>query len=258
MAAAAAGQPIPETLTPPVSGLRRDSWRVVTPSECYATGSESRTDVCTYGPDGAPHSMVIFGDSRAGMWLPALRDIAEAAGWTMYYFVKTACPVAEVPWSQTADCADWREWALAQITRLKPDLAILSTREEDGTLENGSWEPGLLATIQALAPASDRVVVFSETPELGYDPVTCLNRWNATLADCTFPLTRLQKDINAADRRAAAAGGAEFLDLTPWLCWADKCPLVINATVVSYGEGHLTRSYAGALVDHLRAALALD
>lgn len=261
VAAAMAGDPIPEVLAPSIDQLRADSWRSVVPENCYALDTESTSDICSYGPDDAQRSMVIFGDSIAGMWLPALERIAENSGWRLYYLVKTSCPVANlVEWNpeDTANaCPQWREWALGEIQKLAPDVVLLSTRGQSSSLASGKWEAGMVSTIQTLQQASPRVVVFSETPLALEDPVSCLDRPGAILADCTWELNGDVAALIAADRRASATAGAEFLDLLPWFCSSNRCPLVVNQMIVSYGAEHVTNTYGLALADSLAVALAL-
>ncbi len=82
--------------------MRDDTWKDFTSTDCFAVLDQAENEICSFGPDDAPRSMVIFGNSIAGMWLAPLKQIAEENNWRLYFFVKTACPVANlINWNAT-------------------------------------------------------------------------------------------------------------------------------------------------------------
>ncbi len=93
----------------------------------------------------------------------------------------------------------------------------------------------MVATIETLKKTSPRVVVFSETPLAERDPVDCLDQPDATMADCTWDMDPSVAAVIAADKRAAATTGVQFLDILPWFCVCDRCPLVVANMLLSYG-----------------------
>ncbi|CAN5303329.1 SGNH hydrolase domain-containing protein [soil metagenome] len=276
VAAAAAGALMPPVVSPPLVSLRSDTWEGDAP--CRGEFEDVTTEICGYGPEDAAESMVIIGDARAGMWLPALATVAESSGRRVTYLVKAGCTTADVVAFSTdggqarqSDCAEWRTWALEQTAELAPDIAILSERGTKSLLaEDGSeivqatpehaaaWEAGMLTTISTLRESVPRVVVLSATPESEVDPLGCLNRGRVTQADCLYELGQNVAGINGANQRAAAAAGGELLDLTPWFCHERQCPLVVDRTVVLSDSRLISRTYARYLAESLRAALGLD
>lgn len=271
-AVTAAEEAIPGALFPSLDQVRQDTYQRDVGPSCTTKIGDSTSKVCHLGPDDAEQSMVIFGDSYAGMWIPALADIADEIGWKLYYFVKTSCPSADVaqPQRQQTECPEWRDWAMAEIAELEPDITILSNHRSNQPLADangnaisyrsdqhpGVWEAGLAASIETLQLSSERVVVFSTSALSDDDPVSCLDRPDATLGECTVRISENVEQTNAANKRAVATTGAEFLDLSPWFCADGRCPMVINQMVVYYSPGHITRTYGLAIADSLRAALS--
>jgi len=219
VATARVSGPIPPTLTPPLDQLRADTWETVAP--CAAEANQTASDICGYGPSDAGRSMVVIGDSHAGMWVQTLRQIAETAGWRFTYLVKGGCSSADIVLvgsgreGRQRSCQEWRSWAIGQIADLRPDIAILADRGDkpfvgpDGneipiaTPEHDqAWENGLASTITTLKESGvGRIVVFSETPIMNRDGVTCLGAANANLGDC---LTPLAASIRALPQPASA------------------------------------------------------
>ncbi len=275
VAAARASAAIPAALAPPLDQLRDDTWQVAAP--CAAETNESTTDICGYGPSDAGRSMVIMGDSHAGMWVQALRLVAESAGWKFTYLIKGGCSSADVVLvasgreSQHEACQAWRIWALDQIADLQPDVVILADRGDkpfvapdgseipSGTAEHDqAWQTGLTTTVGTLRESGvGRVIVFSETTVMDRDGVTCLGAANANLGDCLTGIPPSVSATAAAGQRAAEASGGEYKDVTPWLCADNVCPMVVSDIIV-YSDGqHITLTYASALAETMKVELGL-
>ena len=73
----------------------------------HATG-----DSCRYGSPDAPVRVVLFGDSHAAQWFPALQEIVEDRGDQLTVLTKGGCPTAAVsiPTATLArTCPQWRD-----------------------------------------------------------------------------------------------------------------------------------------------------
>ncbi len=274
VATARTGAPIPSTLSPTLDQLRADSWEAAAP--CAAQGDDIPTEICGYGPADADRSIVIMGDSHAGMWVSTLREIAETEGWRFHYFVKGGCSSADiVPLGsgregRQSGCREWRTWALDEIADLSPDIAILADRGDkplagpDGEeIQPGvpehtqAWENAVESTVRTLSESAKRVVVLSETPVMDRDPVTCLGAANANLGECLTTFRQSIQDIAAADQRAASAAGGEYLDVNRWLCSDNQCPMVVSDIIVYTDGQHISRTFATALADTMAVDLGL-
>ena len=48
--------------------------------------------------------------------------------------------------------------------------------------------------------------------------------------------------------------GAGFIDVRPWFCYQDLCPMVIGHTIAYWNTTHMSMAYALKLVAPFRAA----
>ena len=266
--------PIPEALTPAPGQARSDSWNTTTDCGVSQPGTTT-AEVCNIGEQGSQKSIVVFGDSHAGMWLPALTEIASEQDWAIYPFVKYGCTAWDVVlWrdggggAQT-ECAEWRSWAVEQASALAPTVTILSSRgaysltgSDNTRLDReeafGAYQQGVVSAIQQMQQAGGRVVVFSDTPVSELDPVTCLDTPTSNMASCAFEMSPDAIRATASNAQAAAATGGSFVDLTDWFCSDNICPSAINQMTVYFDPGHITATYGRELAPYLaeRAGLA--
>ena len=90
--------------------------------------------------------VVLFGDSHAAQWVPALQQLATERGWQLISLTKSSCPAARVTvYSDVLrrtylECDEWRERMLKRIEaafRHRPAaLDILYVNAEHGAILN--------------------------------------------------------------------------------------------------------------------------
>jgi len=235
------------------------------------------TSECRLGPARGRHTVALIGDSHAMQWAPALAELANRQGWTVYVYGKSACTVSDVPvWSsglkrEYTECARWRSAVLERLRSLDHLDAVVVGRWMDyrGLALDGkgrriapdevsaTWRAGFARTVQALAPVTSRVLVIRDTPRPGQDVPTCLSR-EAAASACAFGKdigTGLDAGLAAAEK-AAAPATVGFVDLTSSLCPAEKCPVVAPTGHIMFRDGHhLTKSYSQTLAQPLGKAI---
>ena len=180
------------------------------PSACSPGNDQtSIPDSCIFGDTSGSHTMVIYGDSHAGMWFDALNVIAKEAHWRLVDLWKGGCPVDSLsyrvppgsgkPGTPWVACAQWQRWALSRINSLKPNLLILT---QEGRLNQASklftsqqWEQGLATTFHRIHIPKSRVVVLGNIPFLPDDPPECLARHSSNIQACSGPLDTLAHRI---------------------------------------------------------------
>lgn len=229
---------------------------------------------------GAP-VIALFGDSHAGNWTAVLSQLASDRGWRFVHLTHSGCPSILTPvWNQRlnriyTECDKWRDSALARLENERPDLILVSNREQYGLVDAAGiqvahadplpaewarlWSAGLEKLLARLTTIGGAVAVIGDGPvtrSAGLFAPGCI----ATEGD--FRTCRAERRIAAPsavldlDRSIAAAHGAAFLDPTPWLCDEVSCPAVIDHTIVyADGQGHLTTAFTLSLADRLLAAL---
>jgi peptidoglycan/LPS O-acetylase OafA/YrhL len=248
--AAERGAKIPSDLDPTVGSILQD---VTTIGDCSGF-DRTENDICQYGDGDGSKKLVLFGNSHAVAWLPALGPTAKTAGWQLFPVVKESCDWGEYLGSDRyPQCGVWYRWALAKIKAMHPDVIVLN-----GYLGGPDWQPALAQAISDLKPLAGRVVLFTDPPGVVTPPVDCLQRRNATLQSCVSPLTDYSGSSSRTQRTMAAQAGIGFVDVQPWFCWKAMCPSVIGSRVVYTDVGHVTQTYAAHLTPLLAPALKLN
>jgi peptidoglycan/LPS O-acetylase OafA/YrhL len=253
--AAERGDPIPSPLTPPVGELRGDFYAF--PDGCAPSG-RMPTTICRLGDTSSAKTLVVFGDSHAQMWMPAILQMATRDHWLVRPLVKLSC----VPrsWNGTGSCRDWYVWAKRQAAALHPQVALIV----------GSWA-GTADPVQAIKPvrqlagalrrSAATVVVVGDPSSQKRDPVDCLLAHGATMKTCTTAQRKVQARTDSAIETGVRNLGAGFLDVRGWFCararrapHAQLCPLVVNRTITAVDRGHVSKTYALELSQPFRNA----
>ncbi|HSS67384.1 MAG TPA: acyltransferase family protein [Nocardioidaceae bacterium] len=260
-------RPVPGHLSPDLLGLQRD---VADVGACdYSTGTR---ELCERGDVGGDKVLVALGDSHARAWIPALEIIAKREGYSAYYLVKQGCNpgqvVPDVGNGPYTGCVEWRDWAVAQIERLQPDLVFIANDLPPAVVEDGASvddqpdvadavERGLEDTIRLITPSVGRVVLAGDGPGMPELPGDCLSARGATLGDCVFRRGERAKLLFEAQRDAALAVGADFVNTLPWFCYRGWCPAVVGSTVTYRDTEHITTAYAAQLAAPLQRAMGM-
>ena len=272
--AARGGTAIPSDLTPNLLDLRES---IADVGDCDYTEDDVRR-LCVRGDTDGDKTLVLVGDSHARAWIPAMDQIATAAGWRAFYLVKPQCPAGHVTVSPTADddvvftaCTEFQDWVTATIDSLHPDLVVISSAppvngvwDDDGVRHTAIdevvplLEQGYDQMFLELQDDAERVVVIRDVPKSEQDPGDCLSGSKPSLLDCMFSPVERSTILGDVVVRSAALNGAEVIDPTPWLCWRDECPVVIGGTLSYRDTNHITTEYAARLAGSLGRALELD
>ena len=240
--------------------------------KCEAGPEADHVDACVFGDPASSTKVVLYGDSQAGMWLPALAEIARRRHWQLRLFGKPACPAVHLAlWSQRrgrlfAECDRFRAYAEGQILAERPGLVLVASESYAQKADRGvpvtpdGWRAGLTGTLGTLRRSGARVVVIGETPVLDESAPDCLAAHPANVAACaTTEAAATARVWNAADQAAARATGSEYVSVLPWLCTAICAPVVcapvVGNVLVYRNRFHLTATYARLLTGVLEGAL---
>jgi len=252
--AARRGAPIPGDLTPPIATIKLFPRQYRIPPPCIARDSTSTTQsrVCRVGTPSSKKLLVLFGDSHAFMWLPAVLALARRDGWAVVPLIRFGCTPGN--WSHENACGAWYRWGIRQIRRLRPDVTLLG-----GSIgERPSWEvrtatAGVIAAAQTLRTLG-RLVVIGDPEGLAYDPVPCVVAPRASMPSCTttWPIESLAAYDTVA--RAMKRLGVGFLPTRGFVCYQRQCPAVVGHMIVWMDNSHLTGFYSAEVAGPFRAA----
>lgn len=249
------------------------------PKSCMVGFGKDRPVECALGRKESLTKVIVFGDSHAEQWLPALDKIAETRNWRLITLLKSACPVARVPIfnphlkREETECSTWRERALQRIVEMHPYAVFLSNSDgyvkrdqpQDGyaTLFAGQWVAGLRSTLSYLSESHISTFLMRDTPRPDIDVPICLSRvasgrpWFATEECAVSPQSALNEPLWRAEESAARGLPNVFtLDLSDQFCSRESCEPV-RAGVVVYRDGnHMTSNFSSTLAPALWSRLS--
>jgi len=218
--------------------------------------------MCFFGEISHPQStMVLFGDSHAAQWFPALLQIADLQHWRMATIIKPGCTALSIREEPTQRmervCEEWRRAAFEDIEELRPELVIVTSAsrhpgaEGNMTEDRRIWEQGARDTFAALAKQGAKVRFIRDTPYADYDVAGCLAQaeWDGH-TQCPGPVAAvaLSPGIYAAATRAVQrVGNVKVLDLSDRMCGPDRCYLEVGGQVIYRDADHLTASFSRSL-----------
>ena len=245
---------LPSKLVPPLSQAASD-----TAGAYYGVAGRRCGGVtkCVFGAVRAKRTIVLFGDSHAQMWLPALAPAAQSLGYRLSLVWMSGCPAATVSvWdagthSVNKLCNSWRTKMVAQIHELGPALVLLASRTSDipgpdnRPTTDAAWMAGLEQTITELKSATTTVAVIGDVTVFSPKPLPeCLAAHPTSVQACAVdnPNGKTRQHF-AAERAAASAESVAYLDPQPWLCTA-TCSPVIGHMVAYYDDFHVSATYA--------------
>ncbi|WP_329131979.1 acyltransferase [Streptomyces sp. NBC_01476] len=253
-----AGDSLPGNLAPALTAIK-DRQSAVYRDGCHLGYGSTATPPCVYGDRTAARTVVLFGDSHAAQWFPALDRLAKEHHWKLVSLTKASCKVAAVTivnqHQPYGSCDRWRANAPARIARLRPALVIAASSDAGDPFRpardpHRQWTDGFGRTYRSLKRSGAEVLALIDTPWPERDAVDCAASYPLALANCSSDVTRARHDPAkpAEIRDAAARTGVSVLDPLPWLCGPDgTCPVVVGDTFVYRDDSHLAESYAEAL-----------
>jgi peptidoglycan/LPS O-acetylase OafA/YrhL len=220
--------------------------------DCHVDNGEVLSGDCTYGDKSSAKTIVLYGDSHAAQWFPALEKLADENGFKLVSLTKSACPAPEVKKVQigaykNADCFKWRENSAKRMREIRPAAIIVSGFQhfdvpDSYVSRQGWWAEGQKKAYQNLLGASAKLIYISDTPHPNRDIPNCLAANGG--AECD------DSEISSS----SIAGGFIKVNPTPWLC-TNKCPAVVNGLVAYRDASHISVAMSRSLSLELGAVL---
>ncbi|GIG38790.1 acyltransferase family protein [Cellulomonas phragmiteti] len=228
---------------------------------CHVPFEAIDIEGCRFGPATAPR-IVLFGDSHAAQWFPALAAYADASGYAIESHTKSACPSLMSPvllnGSDYAECRTWRDGVIRRLNDDPPELVVLSNYARIDLTLNGrdradAWERSLGETLDRIAALT---VVVQDTPSLRATPSNCLSAHLTDALACASTRSEaVDEEVAQAVRRASELRGVHVVDMNDYICGSATCPAVIGDILVYRDEHHLTATFSNALSGALSTKL---
>jgi hypothetical protein len=258
---------LPANLRPPLARAPYDVPPVNTDG-CHVAWEATETPgACVYGDTASATTVVLFGDSHAAHWFPAMLRLAEQRRWKLVSLTKSACTATDAPIMHETlkraytECGAWHRNTVARIVALKPALVVVATSfayrlVDTQTDPTAQWRAAWDGTLTALRGSGAPVTVIADTPYLRDRAPACVSESPRDVGACGRPS---RTALHGPQQRAVVFGhssdeGVTVVDATPWLC-SDFCPAVVGNVLVYRDSNHLTTVYSRALAPLLGARL---
>jgi peptidoglycan/LPS O-acetylase OafA/YrhL len=219
---------------------------------CHIHIRQTVSPRCEYGDLTSDQTIVLYGDSHAAQWFPALDLIGKKRGIKIVSLTKSACPSAEVIKELSSqydvkDCQTFRDSSVARINKIKP-LAVILTGMQPSTAPYSDesarswWLAGESTVFNRIKSATKFPIYLTDTPLPQIDIPDCLVAGRGAKCDTSRPVA------------AEVARGLIPINPTPWLC-TDTCPAIVDGIIAYRDKSHLTVEMSKHLARELEIAL---
>jgi peptidoglycan/LPS O-acetylase OafA/YrhL len=256
--------PIPFPLVN-LDGLHEDVWQFR--FKCYSSWDDVEHDVCPTGESHAP-TVVVYGDSHAGMWVPALKRLSRRDDYRLVPFVKVGCAPFDVEQTHRGaaypECPAFRRWAMRRIAALHPDVVLLAYRglfavqPASGQSVETAWTNGVSSVVRRLLRVTPEVKVISDITSLQFSPADCITEPDSTMSSCLTREAEVTRRGNTLTRRTVEPLGARFVDVTDLVCLRRRCPLVVDQVVTYRDDSHISVTWSDIITDEFGRRIALS
>ena len=254
---------------------------ITVPTECthfrqpYVTLAPAAT--CTLNAAASGATLVLWGDSHAFHYLPALADWAQRSGNRVLPRTMGGCrphetgpPAGSLAWAYDATdgCKAFNSAVRQSIGEASGGGATIvglaarwSAAAAGPSGKRHDWEPDLRRLVASLRADGLGVVLIAEVPRPRVDIPACLSRHGA--GRCDRPRGEVDAERAAAVAIlagiAAANPGVSLLDPIDANCTRQTCPAVIDGVVLYRDASHLSvsgaRRLGPVLGDHIQRFL---
>ena len=239
---------------------------------CLVDAAATSSPPCVYGDRSAATTVVLFGDSHAMQFFPALDRVALRRHWRLVQLAKSGCPpeavrvIYEPLDRQYPECDAWRDAALARISRERPALVVTSSsvayrvvegrRVLDGAAGLAALTRAYPRALARLAQIVPRVAVLTDAPRPPIDVPDCVATHLRDLRRCAFPRRAAVARARVLAAAARRVRGVQLIDTASRFCLRRLCPAVIGDVLVYRQTGHITATYMRTLAPWLEEALS--
>jgi len=265
---------VPKVLIPTIAKAPTDR---PTPyaDRCHTQQDQTESkSACVYGNLKSNTNIVLFGDSHALSWFPAVEKLAIAKKWRLYSWTMSSCWPADIPaWNSTksllmTNCAVWRASILKKIVALKPAMVFIAgtrgfaTIDNDGNILQGeirasTWVAGMKRTVETLKKSKAKLFYIADTPLSNYVPPICLASHLNSIKACSTPYNlAVSTQWLGLENQVATDENISWIDPTPWICTTDPCSPIKDNLLIYVDGGHLTATFARSLEPSLWASIS--
>lgn len=236
----------------------------------YVVNSEAKNPVpCWYGSATSKRTVVIFGDSFVGNWIPALNIAGTALGFRVAEFsfvgcntpfISPAAPESGFDEAEVKACTSFHQNLPKSVNKLDPIAVIAAEGAPSwGPTANPVFIQGLNSAFNEMSTRTNHPVriLMGAGPHLAEAAPSCLASHPSSIERCNFTYTKRSDYGVVLARDNASIQGAK-VDLIPtyqWFCLHGTCPAVIGNVDVYADSDHTTTAISEYLSLLLERAL---
>ncbi len=262
VAASAELEAVPSNLDPPLADAAAEKNAMLL-NGCLSEFFTLDQPECATGDTASKTRVALFGDSNATMWAPGLEQAAKQRRWRLEILGKGGCPPMDLPISdphlrrEYTECEQWRSHILTRLKAERPQLVVLSMKRHYGnsfgfpsglTSYDSQWLDSITRLVRQLRGFGAKVLVFGPIPDPHSAVPICLSGHLDDATACSSPRSVAVPEAGiAAETAATEAGEGQYADVTPLLCTAERCPVIVGNTLAYFDQNHLTIDYSRVL-----------
>nr|WP_276512223.1 acyltransferase family protein [Cryobacterium roopkundense] len=242
------------------------------------TTADSGIHYCVAGDETAERTVMLVGDSHAGMWQEALSTAAQAEGYRLVARWLSACPaipvaVVNAEGVNDAECTQFRAGTVRLIGEERPAAVLIVNAnsylgrvigDTGGALSPAAqgerWAAAYAQFVSQVRGFGAVAASIEDNPQFSFDPVMCLTRVFGSAAACSPPLESALATTEALRRAEAAA--VEALHVAPRLltvermCDGRSCRVLVGRDPILADQGHLSAAFTALQAPDLRRFLS--
>jgi peptidoglycan/LPS O-acetylase OafA/YrhL len=255
-----------------ISSIEDLDWDLAKYCRHIAVPGTGKGDACEFGADrGGRYDFILWGDSHARHFVPAISSLANARRLSGVLFWKGGCPAFLRDSHTLEGCAEFNDAVVNWISGHPIKLAILAGRWQNHLKEIKRYRVeaapelnagGLAKTLAFLGSRNIAVSVIDQTPDFAYKVANCVVRawfYERDSEPCvTQPAARFfrwHRDVD--DYFGFLRKRYEFSLARPAevICDSEQCHARDGTTLLMIDTNHLTEAGALRLVPHLNIPL---
>lgn len=269
---------LPSTLTPSLDSLittqqikeaQGSAWIKMSCSPQYNATVAAHPVPCWFGDPRSQRTVVLYGDSNAGNWIPTLDVVAKLLKYRLAVFAFPSCATPFIPEAKTStgfypipfdgktygpvweQCAEWHSAVGPAVAALNPTavIAVSGPWMYSGTsADESAWISGFKDMYDAMTfgDAHTKRILLGTSPIMPSNTPSCLAEHPTNIQVCaeTFvPNLGYYGGMLARDSAIAKATRATLVPVTPLFCYENHCSPVVKNYVVYVDQDHTTISY---------------
>ena len=267
-----AAQGLPSRVPPTVLALDQARLPVIPYRECDGKPVSMERRACRIGVDGTDKMTLVWGDSWAIAWAPAMDEVLKREGRSGILAVRSACaPLSGVHNTKSPTCLERNAQVLEWIRLNRPERVYLIAawqawtnpvgayplEDRSGAQPNGRiFAVAYPRTLEAIKPYVKEIVVLAPLPGApDFLPAKlALADWSGRQRPPPVSRVEFNEDVAEFWRVARQpVAGVLMIDPAPWFCDQTACRY-LDAGKLLYRDGdHLNVDGARFVARHLMA-----